>query len=263
MGGPRAQQGAEAGAGVRLIVTRPAAQALGWQQRLAALGMEAAVLPLITISPPADETALHAAWATLAAQALVMFVSPNAVAGFFAHRPAAMAWPAGVLAGSTGPGTSHALTQAGVPPAQQVAPPPPGPYDTESLWPLLAGLPWAGRPVLVVRGDGGRDWLARQLADAGALLRFVAAYRRGPPVLGPAEEALLDEALRRPQQHCWHFSSSEAVRHLRQARPEADWSRSQALATHPRIAEAVRQAGFASVVLVGVHPSDVVATLRR
>lgn len=251
------------GAGPRLIITRPAAQALGWQQRLAALGVEAAVLPLITINPPADDTPLHAAWAALPAQALVMFVSPNAVAGFFARRPAGMAWPPGVLAGSTGPGTSHALTEAGVPSTQQVAPPPPGPYDTESLWPLLAGLPWAGRPVLVVRGDGGRDWLARQLGDAGAQLRFVAAYRRGPPVLGPAEAALLDEALRLPQQHCWHFSSSEAVHHLCRARPVADWSRSQALATHARIAEVARQAGFASVGLVGVHPADVAATLRR
>ena len=51
-----------------------------------------------------DVTPLRAAWGTLAACALVVFVSPNAVRHFFDARPSRAAWPATTRAGSTGPG---------------------------------------------------------------------------------------------------------------------------------------------------------------
>jgi uroporphyrinogen-III synthase len=89
---------------MRVIVTRPALQALPWVARLQALGVDAVALPLIDIAPVEDGTPLTAAWSTLAAQAMVMFVSANAVAHFFAARPPGAEWPGGVLAGSTGPG---------------------------------------------------------------------------------------------------------------------------------------------------------------
>ena len=43
--------------------------------------------------------------------------------------------------------------------------------------------------MLLVRGDGGREWLAERLADAGAGVHAVAAYtRRAPRFDGGAEE---------------------------------------------------------------------------
>jgi uroporphyrinogen-III synthase len=214
------------------------------------------------IEPAPDAGAVRAAWTQVPGAALVMFVSANAVSHFFAARPVGGAWPAGTLAGSTGPGTSAALREAGVPAAQIAEPDPAGPFDTEALWQRMAGLDWSGRTVLVVRGEGGRDWLAEQLRAAGAKVHFVAAYRRVAPDLGGAGERLVQAALDQPATHRWHFSSSEAIEHLRQACPAADWTASQALATHPRIADAARRAGFGSVSLVGVHPADVAAALQ-
>jgi len=244
---------------MRLIVTRPAAQAVAWVGELRALGLDAAALPLIEIGAPADAAPVLAAWQRLAQFSLVMFVSANAVGRFFG--PVAGSWPAGVRAGSTGPGTSAALREAGVPPVAIVEPPAQaGRFDSEALWAQLAAEDWAGRRALVVRGEGGRDWLAETLRGRGATVDFVAAYRRLPPRPDTAQRALLQAALAEPAQHLWLISSSEAVGHLRALAPGADWSTSRALASHPRIAQAARDAGFGHVQQLATPGAAALAT---
>lgn len=247
---------------MRVIVTRPAAQAQAWVPRLRALGIDAVSLPLLGIEPAPDADAVRTAWQQLPQNAFVMFVSANAVTHFFAGRPHGQVWPAGTGAGSTGPGTSAALRAAGVPAALIAEPDPAGPFDTEALWQRIAGRPWAGQQVLVVRGDGGRDWLAGQWHAAGATVQFVAAYRRVAPDLSGAATVLLNAALAEPERHVWHFSSSEAIEHLVQARPQAAGPAASAMATHPRIAQAAQRAGFGRVATIGVHPQDVAEWLH-
>lgn len=244
---------------MRVIVTRPAAQARDWLPRLQALGVDAVSVPLIGIAPASDPQVVQRAWAELGAVSLVMFVSANAVAHFFALRPDGQSWPAALWAGSTGPGTSAALRAAGIAGSHIAEPAAGGPFDTESLWERIRGWAWAGKRVLVVRGEDGRDWLAEQLRAAGAEVAFLAAYRRVAPLLDDRETGVLQEATGHPAAHCWHFSSSESIERLLQICPGADWAAARALATHPRIAEAARRAGFGEVDGVGVHPEDVCA----
>ncbi len=234
---------------MRLIVTRPAAQATAWVTALQALGCEAQALPLIGIAALDDSAPLRAAWQALPRYGLVMFVSANAVEHFFAAAAGAV-WPAAVRAAATGPGTAGALRQAGVPAGALVEPAADAArFDSEALWAQVAHEDWAGRRVLVVRGEDGRDWLADTLRARGATVDFVAAYRRLAPQPDAAGRSLLAQALADPAGHLWLFSSSEAVAHLQALAPGADWSRSAALATHPRIAAAARAAGFAGVAL--------------
>ncbi len=243
---------------MRLIVTRPAAQAGAWVAALQALGQDAVALPLIAVAPPADLAPVRLAWQRLPQCSLAMFVSANAVAHFFAAAPAP--WPAGVRAGSTGPGTSAALRAAGVPAALLVEPATDAvQFDSEALWARLSHESWSGLQVLVVRGEDGRDWLAETLRARGAEVHFVAAYRRHAPRLKPEEQALLAQALAAPAAHLWLFSSSEAVGHLRTLAPTADWHRSRAVASHPRIAQAARDAGFGQVQPAPPSPEAVAA----
>ena len=241
---------------MRLIVTRPSAQATPWVAALQAMGLEAQALPLIDIAPAPDLAPVQAAWRALDALALVMFVSANAVEHFFAARPAGAKWPAALLAGSTGPGTSAALRAAGVQHIEEPAADAPQ-FDTEALWARLTTRHWQGARVLVVRGEDGRDWLADTLRARGAELVFVAAYRRAPPLLDAACQALLAAALAAPAQHLWLFSSSQAVAHLQALSVGSDWSAAQAFASHPRVAEAARRAGFGRVELVAATPRAV------
>ncbi len=246
-----------------LIVTRPRAQADAWVQGLQALGCSAHALPLIGIAPSADPQPVLAAWQRLPEFALVMFVSANAVQQFFALRPHELTWPAGLRAGATGPGTTAALLQAGVALEQVVQPAlDAAVLDSEALWARLQNEDWLRRRVLVVRGEEGRDWLADVLAERGAQVEFVAAYQRQLPTLSTAEQVLLNRALADPRAHLWHFSSSQALAHLRVLAPQADWQGSAALASHPRIAQAARDLGFVRVDLVGPVMDSVVAALK-
>jgi uroporphyrinogen-III synthase len=255
----------------QVLVTRPQPQADEWVARLQALGVPAIALPLMGIAAPADPAPVHAAWQSIAQSggagetlALVMFVSPNAVDRFFALRPAGVGWPTGVLAGGVGPGSRAALLRAGVPQAAVRTPSEAGgQFDSEALWALLQPqLAWGGRSVLIVRGEGGRDWLADTLRQQGAAVRYVEAYRRTVPVPDAAGRAVLQQALAQPSACCWHFSSSEAVGHLPALAPQADWTLARALATHPRIAEAARRLGMIDVRQVSPSPQAVAALLR-
>ena len=196
---------------MRVIVTRPQAQAEPLVASLRAAGIDAVMLPLIDIVAAHDPQPLHRAWMALPETTLAMFVSANAVQYFMQARPHGVGWPQPLWLGSPGPGTSAALLAAGVPPAALVEPRPGDAFDSEALWQRLRERDWQGRRVLVVRGENGRDWLGEQLRSRGAQVDFVAAYRRVLPRLDGGLRALLDAAVARPRDHLWLISSSEAT----------------------------------------------------
>ncbi|MEO8124534.1 MAG: uroporphyrinogen-III synthase [Burkholderiales bacterium] len=233
----------------RVLVTRPARQAADWVLRLRAVGIDAAALPLIAIDAAPDAAAVRLAWAQLPHMRLAVFVSPNAAECFFGARPPDVPWPATTRAAAVGPGTSRVLRALGVDAAQIVEPAPDAAqFDSEALWEQLRATDWHAARVLIVRGDGGREWLAETLRVQGADVNHVCAYRRSAPHLDEAQRDVLTAALLEPQRHLWFFSSSEAIANLDAiAGPNADWSRARALATHPRIAERAQRLGFGHV----------------
>ena len=93
-----------------------------------------------------------------------------------------------------------------------------------------------------------RPWLADQLTAAGVQVDTVISYERSAPVFDAAELALVRQAS--ADQSIWLFSSSEAVNNLRMLAgldSGLNWSNAKAIATHPRIAQAARDAGFGVV----------------
>ena len=246
----------------RVLVTRPAEQAGPWVERLRERGFAAEALPLIEIAPAADASALHSSWAGLAACRLVVFVSANAVLHFFAARPAGLAWPEGVEAGAPGSGTADALREAAVPATAIVAPAADAAqFDSESLWARLQSRDWRGTRVLVVRGDGGRDWLGERLVAAGAQVDTVSAYRRLAPDFTGAARDDLDAAIA-DGDAVWLFSSSEAITNLEQAAGPGRFRAARAVATHPRIAARARSCGFRVVVEAAPGLEAVIACLQ-
>lgn len=244
----------------RLLVTRPRVQAQPWVDRLRQAGVDAHLLPLVDIAALDDKTPLQALWHALGEAAFVMFVSPNAVSQFFAARPAGVAWPAGLDAGCPGAGTAGALRAAllaagGASPDRGMAllaPAAGQAEESESLWALLRGRDWTGRRVHIVRGQAGRDWLAERWQEAGAHVDHLTAYTRRVPALDADERERLALAVQAPQAHVFSLASAQAVEHLRQLAPGADWSPSTALVSHPRIDAAARRAGF--LIVRGVDP---------
>ena len=248
-----------------VLVTRPVEQGAGWVARLQAGGVRASTLPLIAIRSAGDPQRLSYAWQDLACYDLLVFVSPNAVRQFFAHRPAAgAAWPCGTMAATVGPGSSLELLNAGVPAGQLIEPDAGSiSFDSEALWLQLAARDWQGRRVLLVRGDGGREWLGEQLREQGAQVEAIQAYSRVAPTLDVEQQALLAAARAAPNEYVWLLSSSEAIGNLAGLVPtDADWSRSQAIATHERIAERARACGFGHVALARPQLQAVLEAVR-
>jgi uroporphyrinogen-III synthase len=253
----------------RVIVTRPEREARRWAELLAQAGVRSLLLPLIEIRAARDREAVAQAWARLPACVSAMFVSGNAVEHFFAARPAGSAGfaAAGPRAWAPGPGTRQALLDAGVPqdcidaPGEDA-----GQFDSEALWTRVAPHLAPGSRVLIVRGGGedgaggGRNWFAEQLRAAACEPQFVVAYERHVPqpdaaALQAARDAAADGSV-------WLFSSSEAVGHLQALLPGQDWGGARAIATHPRIAQAVRAAGFGQVRETRPGLGDVVASIE-
>jgi uroporphyrinogen-III synthase len=236
---------------MRVIVTRPQDEARAWLDQLRARGIDAQPLPLIAIQPAPEPDALAGAWRGLAGSRAVMFVSGNAVRHFFDHRPDGMPWPQQTRAWATGPGTRQALLDAGVAPAAIDAPAADAAqFDSETLWAQVAGQVTPGDRITIVRGRDaglhhlGRDWLADQLRAAGAKVETVVSYLRAVPDWGDEQLACARQAA---EGAVWLFSSSQAVANLSSLLPGQDWSHARAVATHPRIARASRDAGFGVV----------------
>ena len=262
----------------RVIVTRPEPDAGLWVQQLAQAGIAAEALALIDIAPlsaAADAQALSHAWQALDGYAACLFVSGHAVTHFFKQkRPFAQvaraqaaidnvadggfsAIPPHLRFMAPGPGTVAALRAAGVPAAQIDAPAADArQFDSEALWQAIGARDWQGRRVLVVRGQSagaegassGRDWIVRQWQEAGASVDFVGVYQRRAPLLTDAQVARARQAS--ADGSVWLFSSSEAVANLvgLAGLQGVDWRHAHAVATHPRIAQAVRAAGWGVVV---------------
>lgn len=274
------------------VLTRPAGQSAALAARLARDGMDVFEFPLIEIAPVEDPLPLRDALATLERYALVVFVSPNAIDHGLAEL--SLPWPKAVPAAAIGPGSVAALARHGLaPPAIEVICPAGADagearvkgagngngddaasqrFDSESLWAALearfgeGGL--AAKDVLIVRGDGGREWLAERLREAGANVQAVAAYRRRVPQASPDAWSRA-RALLAGVPHAWLVTSSEGLRNLetmaRAQLPAAEFSalrHAPLVAPHPRIAETARALGFDRITQSGPGDERIAAALR-
>lgn len=278
-----------------VVVTRPAGQSRQLTEALLAAGVDVLSFPLLAIGPAADEGPLRDALSHLEDYALAVFVSPNAITHALdalaqVQGVAVAAWPASVPIAVVGPASVAALAERGIAaPAYRVIAPagasadtgqgaganPADPlhhdepesnggsrFDSEALWAQLDPASLAGRRVLIVRGNGGRDWLADQLRGAGAVVEPVEAYHRSMPLPGAMQWHAVRESLKPgAAPHAWLLTSSEAVRNLdtlaREHLDDAELARlheTQCIAPHARIVEQAATLGFGR--LMRAAPGD-------
>ncbi|TXD63005.1 fused uroporphyrinogen-III synthase HemD/membrane protein HemX [Ralstonia sp. TCR112] len=254
-----------------VVVTRPRAQAPMLVAALERHGLRTHQFPLLDIAPTPNLDDLRAALSDPSRYALVVFVSPNAVQQAFAAMPEGFRWPQEVPVAVVGPASAQALATHGVaPPAHRVIKPDThaddARQDSEALYARLDVPSLSGREVLIVRGNGGREWLADQLREAGASVRTVEAYRRSVPVPDAAAWLALRAVL--SARHAWTLTSSEAVRNLdelaRANLSPADLDTlhgAPCFASHARIVEQAESLGFRDVTLTGAGDDRLLASV--
>lgn len=190
-----------------VLVTRPLEQSQGLCQAIADLGGEAVVFPALAIEACADAAAA-ARLMRIDDYDWAIFISANAV------RYAQIAADNGIIPpistvriAAIGAATAAALNEAGITP--QLVPGEPG--DSEALAAMDELQQVSGRRCLIVRGAGGREWLADTLRERGALVEYAEVYRRVKP---NADAGPLLQRWRQGQIHAVLVSSGETLSNL-------------------------------------------------
>lgn len=216
--------------GRRLALTRPHGLGAAWASAAQQAGMQVGYYPLLTIE--ATDAPVPAA----ASQASGwIFISPSAVT---------CAWPQLAAAGlplahqriaAPGSGTTQVLHQHGIPAVTA----PEGIGDSERLLPLLPVA--MDQHWILVRGESGRDTLARALDERGVHVHEWVCYRRH--VEAGVVQQLLDDL---PRCDALLLSSSQTVRALFAHAGESGRQRLQSTALvvlHPQIAAVAQTLG--------------------
>jgi uroporphyrinogen III methyltransferase/synthase len=191
-------------AGKRVVITRARPQSGALRQPLEALGAEVIEIPTIEIRDPDSWEPFDRALGRLDEFDFLIVTSGNGARKLL-ERLEAGGWKPSALAhlevGAIGPATAAELERAGVR-VDFV----PKTYRAEGLLESLDERDLGGKAFLIPRAKVARDLVPRVLAERGARVEVVEAYRTALPVL-PAE---MLEHLRTPPDLVVFTSSSTA-----------------------------------------------------
>ena len=229
----------------RLLLTRPAEDCAALAQTLGAQGVFSHCMPLLAIEALDETPEQRSAFADLQRYCAVIVVSKPAariglqlLAQHGAPTPD-LPWF------SVGAATAAVLAEQGL----GVHFPDLG-DDSEALLALPALQQAIAAPaprVLILRGEGGREFLAERLRSQGVSVDYLPLYRRVLPQYAPGE---LSRQVRAERLNGLVVSSGQGFEHLLQLAGD-DWSalaRLPLFVPSPRVAEQARAAGAQIVV---------------
>jgi uroporphyrinogen III methyltransferase/synthase len=197
--------------GRRIVVTRSREQAGDFVEALENLGAQAIEAPTFRVAPPEDAEAVDRAAASVHSYDWVIFESATAVSRFLSaltRGPHDLRAFGGVSICAIGPSTADRLTARGLKPDVVVPE-----FRHESIVDALGAKgSVSGRRVLIMRPDHLREVLAGDLAEQGAAVTDLVAYRTAPesadsPVVQDLYRLLLEGSI-----HAVTFTSPTAVR---------------------------------------------------
>lgn len=169
--------------GLRVLVTRPAAQADKLVSLLQQQAAEPILFPLIEIRAIDPSSWPIIDWRKVD---WLIFVSRNAVQYFCAGLPKKL--PARLACAAVGNGTAQTMREQGLTVSLQ----PEISNGSEGLLSLSQMQNLDGQKIVIVRGQGGRELLADTLQARGANIRYIEVYSRQLPKVSRAQ---IDAAL--------------------------------------------------------------------
>ena len=188
-------------------------------------GGNAFCFPVIDIAA-LDETVISAAAARLPQPDIVIFISRNAV-------EYGLQFTSGSKIAAIGPATAAAVEAAG----HIVDVQPAAGFDSEHLLAEPDFRAVAGKEIRIIRGDSGREFLARELTARGANVSYLSVYQRQLPTVDAATLASLEASWRRGDIAIVTVMSVQSLHNLVRLLP--GWCREQ-LETTPLVTPAGR-----------------------
>ncbi len=236
---------------MKILITRPRAQADSFAETLRDSGCEPIFFPVIEICPIEENIALEWAIAKLGCYDWVVFTSVNGVGVFFDTLPTAFHIErVGVKVAAIGPKTAQALEVRGVHPNFV-----PAEYVAEAILPGLGDL--RGKWVLLPRAEIARKALPEAITAAGGVPHEIAVYRT--VLAEPDSEGL---AHLRSGVNVVTFTSPSTVANFVQIVQQAGLDPLR-LPNDPRVIcigpitrEAAKEAGFVSVLSADEYTTE-------
>ncbi|MGX2039418.1 uroporphyrinogen-III synthase [Methylocaldum sp. MU1018] len=228
--------------GIGVLITRPREQADGLRALIESAGGRALRLPLLEIVAVDDSTAAAALLSRPDHWDWLIFASVNAVR--FALAIHGKPYDPRTRIAAIGQATAKALAKAGI--RVDLIPEPQ--FNSESLLasPEMADV--AGKSILIVRGEGGREHLGKTLAARGAEVAYAEVYRR---ILPETDVAHWIDLWRQGHIDIVTITSGEALNNLAQllgeAKPEFA-ERTPLVVIGSRIEKLARDQGWRCVV---------------
>lgn len=159
-----------------VLITRPDDQTEALAQRLRAAGHRPLHRPALLIEPLPVTGDHRRRLLDLDQFHAVFFVSANAARlALEAMADLWPQWPLGVHWLAVGEATAAVIAAAGLTPQT-----PASGFNSEAVLALPCLADVTERPILICRGETGRDWLAAQLRERGARVTILPFYRRRP-----------------------------------------------------------------------------------
>lgn len=159
---------------MKVLITRPRAQAEDFAEKLRVAGFEPIFFPVIEIQPIKNNIALERALEKLNSYEWVVFTSVNAVDVVFdEYSIFFLKESAGVKFAAIGPKTAEALRKYSIKPDFV-----PKEYVAEAILPGLGDL--QGKWVLFPRAEIARQVLPEAIANAGGIAHEIVVYQTLP-----------------------------------------------------------------------------------
>ncbi len=244
-----------------ILVTRPAHQASALIEQIEAAGGRALPFPTIEILPPLNPQPADRIFQQLSTYDIAIFISANAARIGVERIRQQGEIPQRLQIAAVGKATAAALQQLGV----EVAILPQQRFDSEGLLATPALQAVAGKQILIVRGEGGRELLAETLRSRGASVTYAEAYRRALPQTDPAP---LLQAWADTEIDAAVITSNQSLDNLITLVGEAGYPyllETPLVVISQRTAEVAVERGFHHPPLLTSTPSDpaILATLKQ
>lgn len=189
--------------GLRVLNTRPKAQAHALSSLLERQGAIVTELPMLNITP--IETNGFKDFPPLSHYQQAIFISPNAVSYFFNQLPP-NAWPPTVKTIAIGPGTADTLIKYHISIDTM-----PSEYNSQGLLALPTLNDVQGQAILLIKGIGGLTLITDTLNARGASVTELPIYLRDAPTINLKR---IDDLWRRDAIDMIVITSQEALDNL-------------------------------------------------
>ncbi|GAB4453854.1 MAG: hypothetical protein OHK0041_17970 [Anaerolineales bacterium] len=245
---------------MKVLITRPRAQADDFAGKLRAAGFEPILFPVIEIQPIKNNTELKKAIKNIKKYAWVVFTSVNAVTPtvsphFLRKWGECPEGTRGVRVAAIGPKTADALRKHGVEPDFI-----PEEYIAEAVLPGLGDV--KGKWILLPRAEIARADLPEAIARAGGIPHEIIVYRTLPATVDPQGWSALRAGV-----DAIAFTSASTVENFvalcRQHKldPLNLPNRPLIACIGPITAQAAREAGFENVAAAKEYTTDGLVSL--